>query len=739
MRDRPIRAIPGSRLALCLLLLGLACSLTEDPLEEIRALHREGRYAESVDPLRAILDEDASSAEAQLLLGVALLRSGDAGLAVWPLRRATESPEYAVPAGMLLTRAMLASRTAPDAVTAIEQVLALEPDNVNALELRMQAYQATGRMDDVLADVDRILALDPDNLAVLVPRVTSLITLERIDEAEVALEAARERLEDEGEKVAPAMRARLCVARGLFALGKDEAEQAEAQFVECLEQHPTDRLTITQSVAFYDRIGRPERGTEILEKAFEDSESGAFRVALAARMAALGRPDEHERLLREEAEETQAAAAWFALADLYVQRETFDEALVAFEKALEASPSPPPMLRFAYADTLVQAGRYDEARGVAENLEQPVLRDLIRGRILLDQGDAASALAAFDAGIRLWPNNPAGRYLAGQAAERVGDFERATSEYRESLRSNAAHTEAGLALAHLYGARGDYAGALDAVQRYVRTHPGDPEGYLVSIRIAHRAGRHEIATVGLQHLRRLPGHTALAVAEEANLIATDRGPALAVEVVESSELDLTDPANAPALRALLTQLAALEDHGKADGLVHSALEAHPDAAAFHELRGSVLRAADGDPSLSRAAYDRALELDPANARALIGLAEMTAESGDLEGAIALYDRASEADPEDPAPARTAAQRLLEAQQTDRAQERLERLLDRHPREAGAARDLTRIHAERGELDRALALAERAAWFREPGSEEALGRIRELRAEPERTSDALAPE
>jgi tetratricopeptide (TPR) repeat protein len=193
------------------------------------------------------------------------------------------------------------------------------------------------------------------------------------------------------------------------------------------------------------------------------------------------------------------------------------------------------------------------------------------------------------------------------------------------------------------------------------------------------------------------------------------------------------------LRLLMTQLAALEDHGKADGLVHAALEAHPESAVFHELQGSVLRAAGGDPSLSLAAYDRALELDPTDARSLVGLAELTAESGDLEGALVLYDRASEADPEDPTPARAAAQLLFDAQQTDRAQERLERLLGLHPREAGAALDLARIHAERGELDRALALAERAAWFREPGSEEAVARIRGLRAEPERTAEAVAPE
>jgi tetratricopeptide (TPR) repeat protein len=723
---------------LCLL-LALACGQSEDPLDEIRELHRRGRFAPTVASLRKLVDEDPSSAEANLLLGLALLRTGEAGLAVWPLRKATESPAHGVEAGLLLTQAMLQSRTAPDAITAIDRVLALEPDNVNALVLRMQAYLATGAHEEALADIERVLELDPDNLAVLVPRVTTLIVLERIDEAEVALETARDRLESTEEEVTTTTLARLCIARGLFTFEKGDAEGAESQYAECLERFPTEPLAVTEAANFYQGIGQPERATEILEQALAVSGNGYFRVVLARRKGALGQPEEEERLLREEAEQRPSPASWFALADLYVQREEFDAAIGAFEKALTAGRAPTPMLRFAYADTLVQAGQYEKARREAEELDQPMLRDLIQGRILLEEGDARGALDAFENGIRLWPNNPAGRFLAGQAAERVGEFDLATSHYRESLRANAAQTEAGLELAHLYSARGEHGDALGAIRQYAQYHLDDPEAYIVSIRIAYRADQHAIVAEGLQRLGRFPGQAAVAVAEQSRLLATGRGPALAVESIEASGLDLADPANLPALRVLLVQLAALEDHGKADGLVHAALEAHPDEAAFQELQGRVLRAAGADPALSRAAYDRALELDPGNAAALVGLAEVSAESGDLEGAVALYDRASEADPEDPAPARTAAQLLLDAQQTDRAQERLERLLDRHPREAGAARDLAHIHAERGELDRALALAEWAAWFREPGSEEAVERIRKLRAEPERTAEAQATE
>ena len=151
----------------------------------------------------------------------------------------------------------------------------------------------------------------------------------------------------------------------------------------------------------------------------------------------------------------------------------------------------------------------------------------------------------------------------------------------------------------------------------------------------------------------------------------------------------------------------------------------------------MLREAGRPPEQAREAFERTLELDPRHARALAGLAELSAEAGARDAALALYDRAAETDPDEPAHGLAAVKLLLDAQATEQAARRLEQLLDRHPREASAANDLARILAERGELDRALELAERAAWFREPEAEVTLARIRELRAEQGRAAEAPA--
>ena len=712
--------------------LVLACGEPADPLEEIRELQEAGRYQQMLEPLRRMIDADPSRAEAHYRLGVALFRTGEAGLAVWPLRKAAESPEYAVEAGLLLTQAMLEGRSGPDAIAAASAVLAIEPENVNALALRMQANLATGELEAGLADIDRVLALDPENVAVLVPRVTTLISLERIEEAEAALEVARERIEQSDEELAAAMQSRLCVAQGLFAFEKGEREAAEARYTACLEAFPNDPLVVAEAAAFYDRVGERDRATEIIQAAFEASQASVFRVALAQRMSALGRPDEQERLLREDAQAQGSSSAWFALADFLVEQERFDDAVAAFESALGASPAPTPMLRFAYADTLVQARQFDKARRVARQLPQPELRSLIRGRILLGEGDARGALAAFEAGIQLWPNNASARFFAGQAAEQVGDFPRAISEYRESIRGSRGRGEAGFALAPLHAAQEDWDGALDAARSYTVSHPRDPEALLMSIRIGHQAGREGIVKEGLRRLAELPGQAAVAAAEEASLLAKGKepDPAAAVRAIERAKLDLTDPANTPALRMLLDQLAAQAEHARAEARIASAMRAHPEHAGFHALAGRVAVAA-GKPT-ARTAFERAIALDPREPTALAGLARIVAESGDRDAAISLYDRAAEADGS-AEPALAAATLLRDAGDADAARDRLERLLRSHPREAKASNALAELLADRGELDRALDYAQRAAWFGLPEAKPTLARIREARGEAKAAS------
>ncbi len=727
--------------ALCALAVAIsACGAPDDPLAAVRELHANNQYAASLAPLRALLDENPDQPAVSLLLGKALMKTGDSSSAIWPLRRALESPDHVVEAGLLLGRAELSSRTPRDVVNAVEHVLRVEPDNVEALVIRAQGYLKGNRHEEALADLARVVEIDPGNLSVLVPRVLALIELKRIDEAEQALSTAQEILAATDREMGPSVQSRLCVANALFAFEKGDLEHASELYEECLETYPTDRLVIGQSVAYYDRLKDPERATETLRQAFERTGDTYFRVALARRMGRLEDWEEQEQLLRQEAEEQSTPQAWFALADFYVFRDEFDAGAAAFEKAVAAEADPAPMIRFAYVDTLIQAERFEDARRELETIEQENMRDLLEGRLLLATGDPQGALRAFESGIRLWPNNAGARFLAGQAAEQIGDFDRAIEEYREALRHRHQQrtTEAAFYLARILAAKQAYRASYTSLHTALASFPKSTESLLLLIHVADELSLPKIVARSMARLVST-GHGAKAMALQIAILADRSGRQAAIDSAERSGLDLTDPANAVALRALLDEHVALAQHDTAKARIDAALESHPDAAAFHALRARVLLAAGGSVEEARASYQRALEPGAEHSWALAGMAELMAREGAGDEAISLYDRASVADPDEIEYERAAIALLQATGRTEDAEARLAALVVRNPRDARAAFALAKSLAERGsDLDRALSYAKRAAYFIEvPEAQEMLGRIHLQRGAYDAAVEVLA--
>ena len=709
--------------ALVVVAAALLCSIgpaggcaPEDPLETIRAQHAEERFRPTVERLRQLVDENPGDSQANLLLGVALLRTGESGSAIWPLRAAASDPSLSVEAGLLLTEAALESRFKDEAIAAASAVLALEPDNIAALEMRIEAYQDAGRNDEVLDEVTRVLELDPENKNILVPRIVAYLAKEDEESAAEALLFAQKALEEDPDEneVDPgveASRARLCVVTGMFSLERGDPEAADAQYERCLEAYPLNHLVVQEAVAYYDGTSRSNRATEILETALAQEPTSRFRVLLAQRMKNLGKLEKAEQLFREEAEENPSPNAWFVLGDHYVRRDMLSEAVDAFEQAVNAAADPPAMISFAYADTLIQAGQLDDARKAAEELQGTPMGDLIQGRVFAAEENWDEALATLEKGIQLWPNNPGARLLAGEAAEKLGRFDDAISHYRESIRADKTQSEAALRLALLQEAQGQDMHALERIGLYVRARANDPEGYAISIRLAHRVGQWEIVRQGLSRLSRLQGQRGVALAISARLAGQQRGAKESVKLIKESPLDLTEPMNADALEVLVFGLLRTGDAEAAQRVLILALDAHPDCADFHALLGQVVQHRGAATDAGASHYRRATELDPDHVAALTALGDLQAKGGRIDSALELYERASLADPRKPAAAVAALQLLADHVTLEERKARAEEWLLRHLHSARIASELALIEAEQGQdLDRALALARRASRF-----------------------------
>jgi tetratricopeptide (TPR) repeat protein len=679
----------------------------EARMAEVRALQDVGQFSASIDELREILAIRPDDPEASYRLGVALVQTGESSRAVWPLQKASESPDYAVPASLLLASAHFANGNFEAVVAATDRVLEIDPDRQVALRMRAKGNLGAGKLEAAMADTDRLLETSPDDYSINLLRATILADSGKLDEAE----AANSRLKEIGEASGdPNTAPRACLVPAAFA--KDQRKdfgKAEKLFEECLEKYPTNAFVTGEAMSFYDGIGKPERATELIrQSAAAAPENLSLQASLASRLETTGDGEGAEAVLLAAVESFKSAGAWDLLANYYRRVDQPEQALEALEKVIDLSGEPGDRLRFIHADLLIDLDQLDRAEEVAKKLEEPTYAKLIRGRIQLERGDAKAALESFEQGIRNWPNNAGARYLAGIAARQLGDFDRAISELREAVRIDNSGTDAARALTRIHFQRGEWQDAIKSA-RVALNRPGGKTAdvLIVGARSFAAIRQWDDARTTAKALIQLPDGKAAGFAELAGVERIASGPAQAVAVIRKSGLDLTDPANEVALRALVENLFAAKQGVEALAAVDAALAKQPDLASFHELRGYALGALDRTDD-AKAEYAKVLELDPKNAAATGALATLRSQAGDRDGAIELFDAAAKlSEPPEPY-SYFAAQLVLAAGDTTGAETRLRKVVREDPGNVGARNDLAWLLAEKGEdLDAALGLAQAA--------------------------------
>ncbi len=488
------RSLHGG-LALFVVVCALACGQSpEARLADIRVDQDNSRFRETVVPLRELLEASPDDPELNHLYGVALLQTGQPGLAIWPLRKSAQTPGRAIEDGLLLTRALLLGGSAEDALQAASRVLELEPGSLEAIRLLIEARLAARQNEAVLADVERLLALEPGDVGALIARLLALLNLDRVDEAERALAAVSAAVED--PEIEFDWQPRACGATATFTKEKGDADAAEALWNDCLEQFPGEEVVVFGAAEFFTERRQPQRVTEILRRAYDAEPTRLpFIEALAHRLGVTGKSAEAKQLLRGATRDgVNDRQAWFSLADYHEQRDELAKARDAMKQGLSEMVEIPTTLLASYVDLLILTGNYDEAEeaiGVFEG--DPLIVNLLGGRLLLARGKPAEALEALETGLRLWPGNSVARLLVAQAAEQLGDYDRALLEFVEAVRADHGNREAVFDLLRLLEALGRSAEAGPILDRYHAARPQDPEGLLWIIRIAGRAGQPEVA------------------------------------------------------------------------------------------------------------------------------------------------------------------------------------------------------------------------------------------------------
>ena len=693
-------------IVLCLL---VASCGTRDPLEEIRDLQAANRWGESAEQLAELVEERRSDPEVHYLYGLALQKAGRPSLAVWPLQRAMLDPEWHARAGVVLATVGFQTANFDEAVSTANTVLEEDPENAAALEIRLRARIHTRRdYAGALEDADRLLELSPESLPIETYRAVALLGLDRIDEAKESMERLADASADNA--LSGPFAPTLCGARAKFADESGDFEEAERRYRACLERFPVNGLVVKEAIEFFDTRGQRDEATEVLRQAHLTApREREPRVQLAARLEALGDVAAAEALLREAIEDVdpqRAVVAHTDLAAFVVQHERYDEGVAEYERAIELAGAPSESLLFPYVDALILAGELERALEVADRIEAAPMRNILRGRAFLQEGRVREALDALSMGLASWPNQPAARYYAALAAERLGDLDRAVEEYRYAIRAGGA-PEANLRLARLHYAMGNFEPALTALRQSAM----GPAAALLEVEIsAARSGDYPVLRGVLQREDQ----------REASLAALARGwrrrlgPGGAAEVLLDPELHAVEGISGPALAELVDDLIETGRLKEAQGVVDGALVRHADSATVHALRGQLLEAQHAGTDEARRAYAKAFELDAELSRALEGLARQRQRAGDRAGALEHYERASAATaPYAPGTASlAAADLLLEDGRRQDAIAGLKEWLDRNPLDPQVALRLASLLSEEeSERSEALRLAELATRLR----------------------------
>jgi tetratricopeptide (TPR) repeat protein len=693
-------------------LLALALTLSacggnvDSQLAEIRSLQEAGQFDASIAPLRKLLASASGHPEANYRLGVALVQTGRPTLAVWPLQKAAENPEYAIQAGLLLATTLAGNGANEEAVRATTRVLEIDPDNVTALNSRAHAQIAAGHPEKALEDADRILALRPNDESGVALRGAALIDLGRSEEAEAAFKSLAD-LAAQGTDQNDA--ARKCAALATFYRSNEDIKRARETFEKCIAKYPTHPLLQQWVSDFFVDIGANDEAIEIWRNAVEATpEDLGLRARLAEMLAAQGQQKKAEEVLLESVELFDTPEAWRLLANYYRKAGEPTKSREALEQSMERVREVTPAMQFALGDMLVEEGELERAQEIADGLTEPSYKALLNGAILLASDQPEAALAKFDAGLRLWPNNAGARYLAGRAAQEMGDRERALAEYREAVRVGEKETDAALRLAELNYEVGQYKMALQFAERHIRNRPTvDSRAHVIAIRSALALGMIERAEKAAANLRTRYPKDATTYVELALIERKTKGPAAAATVVRESGLDLSDPANNDALRSLAGDLIASDQSVEALAAVDTAIAANPRSAPLLELRARVLsRLGRDDEALAVA--DKALAIDPDLAAALQTKGTILRRRGDAKGALALFERAAAVEPGTAEYVYLQAQTLLMQGDEARGSELLRQTLAIDAGHVGANNDLAWVLASNGQsLDRALELAQRA--------------------------------
>ncbi|MEQ8494131.1 MAG: tetratricopeptide repeat protein [Gammaproteobacteria bacterium] len=552
----------------------------------------------------------------------------------------------------------------------VEEVLAAKPNDPEAASLLASLQLVDGDVAGAVATLEGAIAAHPDEVALA-------INLARVHARAGDQDAAVATFRRVIEKKPDVLAYRNALARMLIGFKKlDEAE-----------------AVLKQSIADFPDV-------EDAKLAYIEFLSGTRGVDVAI--------TELKKLIDENPD---ANAYRFALGKVYEATKQVDEAAGVYEGLIADIEEGPELLtaknRLAVMRT--RQGRLGDARTLVEEVLAENARDtdalILRGTLLLNEADAAGAIADLRTVLRDAPENAGAVRLLARAHLLNKEPELAIDVLRQGIESNPSAAVLGLDLANIYASQSKVEEALAALDGVLENNPAEPsalEGkfkilvfrkeFPAALEVAERLKQARPNDVRGYHfaglVRQAQGDMEASIGEFQS--ALDQQPDAVQPLSQLIKSYLVLKRRDDAVAKLKDVIAAQPNHYVAHNLLG---ELHLAAKEFDEAEAEFKAAIEGNakwPIPYRnlasvyAATDRrdeavalmkeGIEATGGSALLLTGLASYFEQTGDLDSAIAEYEKALKENPKSELAANNLAMMLAEYREDEASLKRARELV-----------------------------------------------------------------
>lgn len=580
-----------------------------------------------------------------------------------------------------------------------------------------KGYLAKSDYKAAIIEIKNALQKDPNNTEARIMLATSLLESGDPVGAETEIRKAIA-LRASDERTYPLL------ARSLAAQGQFKKLVSEVGDRKIDDPRGRSQLNVALAAAAFAQ-GNPAKGKELADAAIVDDPANVAALLLQAQMAGSRGDLVAARRFVETALKASPAdvGASLMLGSLSLSDGKPDDARKTYEQALAAHPESI-AVRSELLSLELKSGKLDKAKEQLAKMKETAPRDVrtVYADALLASlaGDNTHARDAIQLVLSVSPDNLPALLLSGLVNFQLRSYGAAEQSLRKVITRVPDEANARRVLALTYLRTGRPAEALETLDPALHRFPDNPvllrtagEAYLATGNVASAATSYERANsidknnvgsqVRLAQVRLAAGDTERAFSDLESLAARD-------------------PSEYQAELALFTEYMRRRQYDKALQEVDNLEKKRTPGAFVQNLRGSVYLA-KRDLKSARAAFEKALDLDPQLISAAHNLAIIDFEEGSTQAAQARYDRMLAKDPKNEAILLAQAELLAMTEETSqKAKAVIAQAIATHPTSVRARLALIGLEERQKDSKSALIAAQEsiAAIPNDPKLTEALG-------------------